>query len=235
MSTYLELVQDLHSECNVGGTAPTSGNFTSLTGTAAKLKTWVKQADLELKSKWFNWKFLWASGTTSVISGTSDYAAPTGLGMYDKGTFQLDGDPIDVIEYREFKETYFHATNTPGTPTKVVILPDNRLRLWPEPNASFTLSYEYYKAANASSMSAHGDSSVIPSAFHQAIYYLAMLYYAKWDNAPELESHAMSALYGRDGSKEGGWIAKLEAHQLPNSGYGNAVSDGNYEIQVIPE
>jgi hypothetical protein len=67
------------------------------------------------------------------------------------------------------------------------------------------------------------------------LYYLAMLKYANWDNAPELRQMAMEGLYGLDGSKEGGWIAKLEAHQLPSHGYANAVSDGNYEIQVIPE
>lgn len=235
MSTYLELVQDLHRDCNVGGTAPTSGNFASLTGTVARLKDWVKQADLELKSKWFNWKFLWASGSVSLVASTQDYTGPSDLGIYDKNTFLLDGYPIQVIEYREYKEKSLLGVADEGTPVVIVILPNNSLRCYPIPDAAQTLTFEYYKAATASVLSAHGDTSVIPAQFHRAIFYTAMTYYANWDNADELKKQAVEGLYGRNGTLEEGWIHKLETHQLPSSGYAGATNDGNYEIQVIPE
>lgn len=235
MSTYLELVQDLHRDCNVGGTAPTSGNFASLTGAAARLKDWVKQADLELKAKWFNWKFLWASGSVTTADTTQDYAGPSDLGIYDKTTFLVEGYPIPVIEYREFKERGLVGSTETGYPSVITILPNNQLRFWPIPDAEYSCTFEYYKASNAVSLSAHGDLSVIPAAFHRAIFYLAMSYYANWDNADELKKMAFEGLYGRNGTFEEGWIHKLETHQLPSSGYAGATNDGNYEIQVYTE
>lgn len=236
MSTYLELVQDLHRDCNVGGTSPTSASFaTGLTGVASRLKAWVKDSDIEIKSKWFNWKFLWADSSITTVNGTSTYSAPTGLGIYDKETFLIGTDALAVVEYREFKETLRGTTVSNAKPTLAVILPDNRIRLWPTPDAVYTVTYEYYKSAVASTLAVHGDESVIPTAFHKVLYYSAMLKYANWDNAGELRQQAMEQLYGLDQSREGGWIAKLEAHQLPNHGYANAVSDANYEIQVVAE
>lgn len=235
MSTYLELVQDLHETCNVGGSTPTSANWNALTGIPARLKSWVRDADIEIKSKWFNWKFLWASGTKAISSNTAVYTGPTDLGIYDKETFMLDGEAIPVIEYRDYKETLRRTTASNDKPTVVVIQPDNTLRLWPTPDASYTLTFEYYKSAVASTLSAATDQSVIPAAFHRAIYYWAMLKYANYENAGELRQMAMENLYGLDGTREGGWIAKLEAHQLPGHGYQNATQDGNYEIEVMAE
>lgn len=235
MSTYLELVQDLHRDCNVGGTAPTSGNFSSLTGTVARLKDWVKQADVEIKSKWFNWKFLWASSSVSILGSTQDYAGPADLGIYDRTTFLLEGDPLELIEYREFKERGLLGNTETGRPTMAVILPNNQLRFWPVPDTSYSCTFEYYKSATAVTLSAHGDTSVIPAPFHRAIFYLAMTYYANWDNADELKRQAAEGLYGRNGTYEEGWMHKLEAHQLPNAAYAGATNDGNYEIQVYTE
>ena len=93
MSTYLSLVQDLHSEVGAAGTAPQA--VTGLSGEAQRLAGWIKQADNLIQLKYVNWKFLTNEFSTSNVTTQSvaTLAKPVGLRYWDYKTLPLLSRP----------------------------------------------------------------------------------------------------------------------------------------------
>lgn len=207
MSTFLELCQDLARECGMPATMPTT--TVSQTGEALRFVEWIKRADLDIQGQWANWNFLWAQHSFSTVSGTRDYTAsapsgsttPTNLGTWDKTRFLIGTTPLVCYEYEEW-EIYETAS---GKPTSVIIMPDNSLRLYPNPDGVYTITADYFKAP--AELSGNSDTGVIPERFHDIIVYIAITKYAHFEAADEVLQYAHSELSRR-------WPL-LEASQLP--------------------
>ena len=78
MSTFLELVQDLHVEVGAAGVAPAT--VTGQQGEAERLVGWIQKADEFVQLKYVNWKYLRNEFTTAntTTQGVDTLAAPTG-------------------------------------------------------------------------------------------------------------------------------------------------------------
>lgn len=208
MSTYLELVQDLHTSVGAAGTAPNA--VTSVTGEAARLVKWIKQADNYVQLKWVNWKFLRNTYSQATVASTATAAKPALLKYWDFKTFfiiepgQTDRNTIATVEYDKIKTEVLDTSET--IPSRVIIMPDNSLQFDPVPDDAYTIEADYYEIPTL--LAANADVSAIPAEYHQIIIGRAMILYANFENAPEIKEQG-SEIYLEQ-------LALLENDQLPN-------------------
>jgi hypothetical protein len=205
MSTYLQLVQDLHREVGAAGVAPTA--IAGQTGENQRLVKWVQEADNYVQTLWHNWKFLIdMSFSMSTVASTRDMSAPVTVNMWDWKTFKIDGDPIELVEYYKIRHETFDIT-IEDQPSRVIILPDNNLRFDPVPDAAYTITADYF--VKPTLLAVDADISAIPEEFHSSVILgRAMVLYGNFENAAEIKDQGLE-LYSE-------FLGRLESLQLPN-------------------
>lgn len=221
--TFLELVGEVHRESGSGGTAPTS--FDNLRGENLRLKNWVAKAYRDIQEKYVDWKFRWAQGTIDLSAGTAIYdPLPSGslslspdksIAEYDRDTFRLNGEQLAVVNYHAIKDE--PLATTAGYPYRVVILPDDTLRFDPPPDQDYVVTFDYWVTPDV--MGATTDEPIIPKRFHDVIVAKALMYYASYENAPEILQQAQLMMAEL--------MPKLEADQLPGDRYMQQKAEGN--------
>lgn len=226
MSTFLQLVEELHTEAGASGIAPTA--VTSQRGEAKRLVGWIRRSDLLIQTKWLNWKFLRASvqysqATTALLSA---YAAPAGWGFWDEDTFQVlyPGQTIPqnllVVEYEDVKAEIIDNARS-GPPERVVLMPSGSLRIDPLPDAIYTITADYFIKPVA--LAANADISAIPEQYHSAIIGRALMFYGNFENAPEQKTQG-AELYSD-------FLQQLETHQLPNKFGSRSRTGGTFTVE----
>lgn len=225
MSTFLELCQDLARECGMPATMPST--TTGQTGEALRFVEWIQRANLDIQGMYSNWKFLWTEHSFSTVSGTRDYtsSAPSGqttpsdLGEWDRKRFYIGTDPLTCYEYEEWDV----EQTASGKPWAVIVMPNNDLRLYPNPDAVYSITADYYKTPQ--SLSGNSDTGTIPAKFHDLIVYFAITKYAYFEAAREVLEYANAELGKR-------WPA-LTASQLPGQHMQHNSSTSN--LVITPE
>ena len=216
MSSFLELVQDLHREVGAAGVAPTA--VTSQTGEASRMVGWVLKGDKFVQNLWTDWRFLWKQASLSTTASTATLAKPADMNFWDFETFRIDGDPLDVVEYHEVR------SETPDTtedkPSRVIVMPDNSLKLEPVPDDTYSITADYWKKPTV--MAANADISDIPSDYHEVILGRAMILYANYENAPEIKAQGEEIYIEQ--------LARLENHELPNKEHSRFKQGGHFEV-----
>ncbi len=239
MPTFLQLTQDLRRECSVAGDGPTA--VTGQINEYGRLVEWIKSAHEEIQSRWFNWRFLWKEGSFSTIidQGTydltssasmggagnviSDFASMdkynpgsgrTGSKMWISGTTQLNYVPWSDYDHSAYTDT--------GKPNSFTIKPNGSFALLPTPDAVYPITFEYYKTPTV--LAADSDESPIPDRFQSVIVARAVIYYANYDDAPELKTA------GLERYKE--ILDQLEADQLDNSSEYRYSTNNDFVVQV---
>jgi len=210
MSTYLELVQDLHREVGAAGVAPTTA--INLIGEADRLAKWIREADIYIQLLWVTWRFLWAQFDTNntTTAGTNLLAAPADLNFWDFKTFKIiqpgetDENPLSVVEYDKIKGTILDTSQ--DIPSRAIVMPDNNLNFEPIPDAIYTILADYY--VKPTPLAANDDVSIIPEEYHQVILGRAEILYGNYENAPEIKDQGKEIYIEQ--------LARLENHQLPN-------------------
>ena len=225
MSTFLELVQELHTESGAAGVAPTS--VTSQTGEAARLVAWIRRADYKLQGKWINWKFLRTEFLTGNVT-TADVAtlaSPATLKTWELESFKIiypgetEQYPLPAVEYENVKNEILDTNS--GIPDRVIIMPDNTLQFEPVPNGAYTIIADFYE--KPVKLAANDDVSLIPEEYHDsAILGRALMFYANYENAPEIRTQ------GQELYAEG--LSEMENHQLPNQNYSRLRTGGGFEV-----
>lgn len=216
---YLQKVQALQEESGSGSSQIST--VVGVTGEILRLKNWIDTADLTIQSQYVDWKFLWREGAPIVTGiGSSDYVGPENLNVWDFESLKIDGQKLSDVQYYETEN--FPTSASAGRPTSVFVLPNNRLRLYPTPDAAYTITADYWAVPQSMKLTTPQDTaqSVIPSQFHRVVIYTALQMLAKWENAPELANLA------QDGIEQ--WYPKLEAHQLPGQHQMGTRADGNF-------
>lgn len=210
MSSYLELLQDLHNSVGAAGIEPQA--VTGLSGEAQRLANWVKQADNYVQLKYVNWKFLRNEFTTSntTTASVATLAAPSLTRYWDEKTFTItypgetDKYPISAVEYDAVKGEVLDTLD--GVPDRVIIMPDQSLKFEPVPDGIYTINADYYVSPTL--LAASPDVSLIPPAFHQIIIGRAMILYANFESAPEIKDQGEEIYLEQ--------LALMENDQLPN-------------------
>ena len=208
MSTFLELLKQLHRDVGAAGTEPAA--VTGLTGEAKRLANWIIQTDNYIQLKWVNWKFLRATYSVATVASTATAAKPAGLKYWDFKTFkiiepgQTDKNLFNAIEYDKVKGDILDTAE--DIPWRAIVMPDNSLRFEPIPDAAYTIEADYYTVPTL--LAANADISDIPPEYHQIIIGRAMILYANFESAPEIKDQG-EEIYVEQ-------LALLENDQLPN-------------------
>lgn len=222
MSTFLELVQDLHRESGAAGQSPTT--VLNQRGEYQRLVRWTRDADLYVQKLWENWKFMRQEYSEVTAIGSNDLPVATDAAWYDEDTFKIiqSGEtlasPIEVVEYDSIKSEVRDTDN--GVPYRVVLMPDITLEVDPPADAAHTITGDYYQ--NPVPMVNNTDVSVIPARFQEIIIGRGLVLYANYEGAPEIKTQG-SEIYTEQ-------LARLENDQLPNQFSSRYRTGGGFEV-----
>jgi hypothetical protein len=223
-------------DIGIPGTGPSAVDATTLSEEENAVVRYIANADLDIQSRWFNWDFLWTEANISAIAGTSTLTSsntgfPSALGNWklDSAVWNKSADTYQVLEYMEwdkYRYEYKYGTIASDTPEVFTIKPDNNIDLYPTPDATTAISFEYFSTPTA--LAADADVSAIPPRFHKIIIARAKIYYAENEDAPEILSGALTEFEDL--------LDKLEADQLPSQKNRrfSKVQD-LYNYTVVPE
>ena len=210
MSTYLVLCQNMARDVGIPGTGPSAVDATDLSEEENAIVRYVKQADLDIQSRWFNWDFLWNETTITPVIGASTLSSPADLSNWklDSVVFSKATGSYQELEYMDWDDyniEYKNGVVASGTPEVFSIKPDNVIDVYPTPDAVTTISAAYWTIPTE--LSADGDISAIPPRFHKIITSRAKIYYAENEDAPEILAGALAEFEDL--------LDKLESDQLP--------------------
>lgn len=197
MSTFIELAQECRSISGVNGTGPT--DVTTATGIELKLVNYVKNAwtDIQSHPKW--WKWMWGDYTggtpLQTIAATSDYVLTDvdeilvkTFRSYLTATGVSDRQRMTYSDYEAFQRSFGIVVGTDSRPIRATRLPNGNLRLYPAPDAVYSIEFEFIKTPQI--LAVNADVPEMPARFHQLIVYEALKRYGKAHDAPEIIAFA---------------------------------------------
>tara|TARA_R110000824_G_scaffold86379_3_gene213744 strand:- start:3489 stop:4184 length:696 start_codon:yes stop_codon:yes gene_type:complete len=210
MSTYLVLCQDMARDIGIPGTGPSSVTSTSLSEEESAVVRYIKNADLDVQRRWFNWDFLWGETTITPSVGTSTLTSPSDLGNWNLNSIVWSKttssyQELEYMDWNEYKLEYKLGSIDSGTPEIFSVKPNNVLDVYPTPDTTTTISADYWKTPTE--LAADSDISAIPPRFHSIIIARAKIYYGENEDAPEILSGALASFEDL--------LDKLESDQLP--------------------
>lgn len=126
--------------------------------------------------------------------------------LYQTATGVADESKLKEIEWETWKDKWGFGSVSANRPTEWAVAPDLRLCLGPPPNAAFTLRGEYQKGNQT--LSDNTDTPEMPSQFHMAIVWRAVLLLTEHDEAAV-------DVYVRAENKFAEIMGQLERVQLP--------------------
>jgi len=216
---YLELCQRARQEAGISGAGPTT--VIDQTGVLLRVVDWVADAWIEVQNKRPNWLFMWEEFTFNTAAATRDYLAAdvsiTDLAFWDTGSFYiyetalgtLDQNPLPHSPYRYWRPLHRNRMDqrADDRPQLFTILPNNKVRMEPEPDDIYTIDGEYKRTNQLFAADADVPTN-LPDDFHMIIVWQALKYYGFYENAPEVLDEAETNFDNL--------LFRLEAVQLPN-------------------
>ena len=193
---YLQLATKLRTECGVSGTET---SVTNASGEWGRLCGWVVTAWHEIQEENQGWEWMRKAVTFNTVAQQGEYSptidmALTDFGLWKRDSFRLYpvsagiGSELELNfkDYDSFRNFYLLASRktTYARPTEVTITPARNLIFGFAPDAIYTVNGEYYKAPVDLAIDA--DTPDMPSRFHNAIIYRAMMSYGAFEAAPEV-------------------------------------------------
>lgn len=217
MSTFLELCQ-LHAQ-EMGLDSGYPASVDDQEGDLARIVQDIRNANIQIQDIHHDWKFLHKtdfSAVTAAGSNTLTISAPSSsstIKTYDEDSFWLnktssDGHPLEWVDYETWRDELNVGPQTSDEPNTITQLPSGALRVYPQADAVYTITCDYWRTAvDFSASNGGGEESVIPSDYHRLIVVFAQILYATRKDAPEIMAAAVA---------ERKWLLdRIESHQLP--------------------
>lgn len=219
---YLQLVQRLVREAGVSGPASGISTVANTSGEAQRVCEWIQQSWIEIQEEHEEWDWMRKDVQFNTVATQQAYppsAAPVSL--TDFARWKADsfrayvtatgiGSEMFVLNigYQEFRDYYqFGARRyTYGRPISISVNPSDRaLLLGPAPDQVYTMLGQYFSTVQT--LTSDADIPEMPTRFHMAIVYRAMIHYGMYEAAPEVVQRGEN-LYNE-------LLLRLEADQLP--------------------
>lgn len=198
---FLQLVQRARRKCRVSGTGPTT--VIGQNEEYARLVDWVNEAWMDLQLTRSDWAWMRASMSFPTVAAQAEYTLAwltsngsgfSNFGNWDLKTFRQYNTAagtnsevfLNFMEYEDWRNVYQLSSMRQATsaPLDFTINPLLGIGLGPVPLAGYTITGDYFKVA--SEMSADADIPSLPTQFHMAIVYRAMMFYGASEAAPEV-------------------------------------------------
>lgn len=198
---YLQLVQRLKRKCRVTGAVPVT--LANQPEEILRLADWINEAWMDIQNTRPDWRFMRGSVSFPTTLNKAAYslaeilaldATFAAFGNWKTDTFRnyltAAGNTSEIfmsyVPYDQWRDTYQFGGFRVSTsrPIELSYAPDFSLCLGPVPVAGYTVLGDYFKVA--SEMSANTDTPSLPTQFHMAIVYRAMMFYGMSEAAPEV-------------------------------------------------
>jgi hypothetical protein len=216
--TFIELCVRLVQEAGISGDGPSTigGNV----GEYQRVINWIRQSnyEIEMEHSDFDWmrKTVQFNTVANQPSYTPAECAVTDLGVWKMDSFRCYETAAGVgseiflapVSYDYWRNEYQYNSrrNTTSRPTAITQKPSDRsLCLGDSPDGIYTVVGEYYREPIY--MTADAEIPAMPSRYHMAIVYRAMMEYASYESAPEV--------YQRGELKYNEMLRRLEHDQMP--------------------
>lgn len=228
----LEICNRIKRKCRITGAAMTSVSTTQAEE-FARVVDWANEAWMLLQRKRPDWKWMRYSMTFPTVAAQPTYTLAqiqaTGSGFSDFGNWARDtfrcyttsvgtNDEVEItwLPYDQWRDVYQIGANraTETRPTQFTITPALGIGLGCTPAAGYTISGDYYKVATE--MAAIDDTPSLPSQFHMAIVYRAMMLYGVSESAPEI--------YDEGAANFKAIMQEIEGQQLTEIGIAGALA-----------
>lgn len=202
--TFLELCQEVARE---SGTVPGTGKPQTVSGNTnrlANIVSWTNEAYDRIQTESDNWRWLSAEFESPLISGAQRYTAVSlgissrfshwmpesegrrsGFTIWNTTTGRVGEGDLAYLNWYDFRRTCLRGDpdDNAGTPSYFSIDDQDRLVFYPIPNDTFTITGQYYKAPQE--LTADDDVPEMPSRFHRAIKWRALVQLVVFDESPE--------------------------------------------------
>lgn len=198
---FLELCQRTASECSASLTGPDS--TVSQTGRLGQIVKWVNAAWMDIQTRHDNWLWMRGSFSVSTTSGDGVYAYTdctdvdtsatiTAFRAWDREKFKIyltsaganSETYLIPISYDLWYSRFNTGSQTNSFPRYVAVDNARRFLLGAKPDGIYTVRGEYIKAATE--LSGNSDTPGMPSEYHMAIVYRAMMKYGRYTGAAEV-------------------------------------------------
>lgn len=199
---FLQLVQRLRQESASSGSPPTT--TVSQTGDSRKLVDWVSTAWMDIQNEKPDWFFMRQPISFNTVAGIQTYnQSQTGVASF--GNFKRDSfrqyrvsqgfgseQRINFMPYDTFRDMYQYGTmrSTSQMPVIFSIDPVKNFLIGPIPDDIYTINGEGY--ALPTEFLTDTDRPTMPSQFHMAIVWRALMYYGQSEAASEAYSHGQN-------------------------------------------
>lgn len=214
--TFLELCQRTALECGISGTITSTLNQS---GENKRVVSWVSAAWHDIQLLRPDWLWMRGNFSFNTIASQDAYTSlqagiTTRFLQWNTTNIILNNSFIPHIDWSDFVAAYALSNIQSGQPIACTTTPAIELKFAPSPNAAYAVSGEYYKTPQE--LAVDSDIPEMPTTFHMAIVYRAMMKYARYDAAGEIYSDAQIE-YRR-------MIKSLELNQLQSIGMAGALA-----------
>lgn len=229
MASFLTLVQETAEESGTFSSIGSPETLSGVTGRSLRVKNWVARAYRDIQRSQRGWKWLEAEFSGSTIANTQRYdSAALSISERFSNWIPIDHDGMQTFtvyltsegqategfmrfyEWHAFRRTYLTAANSDdtGKPNVFSIDPDQKIALYPIPDADYTIRGLYRKTPQV--LSNDADVPEMPEEFHEIIKWKALEYLGIFDEAFD-QLPAWRSMY-KD------MLVHLQRHQLPTVG-----------------
>ena len=200
--TFLQLAQAVKRESGAqAGSGPTSVSTTILA--EQRIFHWVNWANRDLTLTREDWR--WRRGSATMPSTTSGTLTPANFSIPSFASWKReakhyrpsckvlpDGAEAELrwMEYDQFRQTFVVGAPAAGTPQYWSVSPNDEFLLGPTPESAVFVRADYIKGYSA--LTADSDIPDMPSRFHMAIVWKALMEYGGFDAAGETYQRALT-------------------------------------------
>jgi hypothetical protein len=195
----LELVRETRAKCGAAGVVATT---VGAGGEALRFVNWVKEAWEEIQQRRPDWRWMVkdfsfptvANKPAYLLSATAGETLVTDHAMWLGDTFRIfdpaigkpDEQYLPEWSYRDWRDTFDFGGQADNRERPMIWARRNRdaaILLGNTPDKVYTIAGQYMQAPVA--LTADTDIPAMPSRFHRAIVYKAMMLYGEFEVAPE--------------------------------------------------
>lgn len=200
--TFLQMVQRLRQESATSGASPVT--TLNQIGDVKRLVDWISTAWMDIQNEKPDWFFMRQPISFNTTAGKSSYSSiETNIASFSN--YKLDSfrqfrvslgygseQRLNFLPYDTFRDMYQYANMRLTSQMPVVFTVDfsKNFILGPIPDDVYTINGEGY--ALPTELTKDDDRPTMPSQYHMAIVWRALMYYAQYESAPEAYSHGQN-------------------------------------------